>query len=646
MQMLKDFKKRFYISLILTIPVLLLSSTVQKLFRFSINVPGAVYISFIISTIIFIYGGMPFFKGFVSEMKKRTPGMMILITFAISVAYIYSSFVVFIIPGKVFFWELATLIDIMLIGHFIEMKSVMGASAALEELVKLLPSKAHVVRENGILEDIPLENLSKGDIVLVKPGEQIPSDGVVIEGKTSVNESILTGESVPVSKSVGDNVIGGSINQSGSVKVKIEKIGKETYLSQIISLVKSAQNSKSKTQDIANRAAFWLTIIAISVGLITFFSWVFMGKQLTFAIERAVTVMVITCPHALGLAIPLVVAISTSIAAKKGLLIRDRTAFENARNLDMIVFDKTGTLTKGNFVATDIVPISDISEEEILLLSASLERQSEHPIAKGIMDRFEKTGKSVYKVSDFSAIPGKGIKGIVKGKAIKLLSLSAFYKLYNKKIKEADLLNESGKTVVVLVADEKPAGVIALSDEIRDESFKGISELKSMGIKVAMLTGDSAKVAKRVAEALNLDEYFAEVLPADKKNKIDQLKNRGFKVGMVGDGINDAPALVSADVGIAIGAGTNVAIESADIVLVKNSIPDVVSLVKLARRTYTKMKQNLFWAAGYNVFAIPLAAGVLYGYGIILSPAVGAVLMSLSTIIVAANAKLLGLKYS
>jgi len=644
--MLKDFKKRFYISLILTIPVLLLSSTVQKLFRFKINVPGAVYISFIISTIIFIYGGMPFFKGFVSEMKKREPGMMTLITFAISVAYIYSSFVVFIIPGKVFFWELATLIDIMLIGHFIEMKSVMGASAALEELVKLLPSKAHVVREDGVLEDIPLENLSKGDIVLVKPGEQIPSDGVVIEGKTSVNESILTGESVPVSKSVGDNVIGGSINQSGSVKVKIEKIGKETYLSQIISLVKSAQNSKSKTQDIANKAAFWLTIIAISVGLVTFFSWVFMGKQLTFAIERAVTVMVITCPHALGLAIPLVVAISTSIAAKKGLLIRDRTAFENARNLDMIVFDKTGTLTKGNFVATDIVPISDISEEEILLLSASLERQSEHPIAKGIMDRFEKTGKSAYKVSNFSAVPGKGIKGVVNGKAIKLLSLSAFYKLYDKKMKEADLLNESGKTVVVLVVDEKPAGVIALSDEIRDESFKGISELKSMGIKVAMLTGDSAKVAKRVSEALNLDEYFAEVLPADKKNKIDQLKKRGFKVGMVGDGINDAPALVSADVGIAIGAGTNVAIESADIVLVKNSIPDVVSLVKLARRTYTKMKQNLFWAAGYNIFAIPLAAGVLYGYGIILSPAVGAVLMSLSTIIVAANAKLLGLKYS
>ncbi len=644
--MLKDFKKRFYISLILTIPVLLLSSTVQKLFRFNINVPGSIYLSFIISTIIFIYGGTPFFKGFVSEMKKRTPGMMTLITFAISVAYIYSSFVVFIIPGKVFFWELATLIDIMLIGHFIEMKSVMGASAALEELVKLLPSKAHLVRENGTIEDVPLENLSKGDIVLVKPGEQIPSDGIVIEGKTSVNESILTGESVPVSKTTGDSVIGGSINQSGSVKVKIEKIGEETYLSQIISLVKSAQNSKSKTQDIANKAAFWLTIIAISVGLVTFLSWIFIGKQLTFAIERAVTVMVITCPHALGLAIPLVVAISTSIAAKKGLLIRDRTAFENARNLDMIVFDKTGTLTKGNFVATDIVSISDLSEGEILLFAASLERQSEHPIAKGIIDKFKKTGKSVYKVYDFTAIPGKGIKGTINGQSVKLLSLYSLYKLYHEKIREADVLNESGKTVVVLVVNEKPAGVIALSDEIRDESFKGISDLKTMGIKVAMLTGDSAKVAKQVAEVLNLDEYFAEVLPSEKKNKIDQLKSRGFNVGMVGDGINDAPALVSADVGIAIGAGTNVAIESADIVLVKNSISDVVSLVKLARMTYKKMKQNLFWAAGYNIFAIPLAAGVLYSFGIVLSPAVGAVLMSLSTIVVAVNAKLLGLKYS
>ena len=641
MKMLTDFKRRFYVSLVLTIPVLLLSETIQGIFRFKINFPGAIYISFLISSIIFFYGGVPFFKGFVLEMKTRTPGMMTLITLAISIAYIYSIFVVFLLPGKVFFWELATLIDIMLIGHFIEMKSVMGASAALKELARLLPSTAHLVKGDGTIVDIPITRLSVGDVVLVKPGEAIPSDGIVVNGESAVSESLLTGESAPVNKKIGSTVIGGSVNQVGAIKVRIERLGKDTYLSQIMSLVKSAQESKSRTQDIGNRAAFWLTLIAITVGFTTLFSWLILGKSVIFALERAVTVMVITCPHALGLAVPLVVAISTSIGAKNGLLIRDRSAFENARNLGIIVFDKTGTLTKGNFTVSKITTIDDTSERDIISIAASVEKNSEHPIARGILEKAKKLNSDIYPVSYFEAIPGKGTKATIQGKIVELLSSIAFFNLYGKDEAIKKQVYE-GKTNVIVVVSNKPVGVITLSDEIREEAFSAIKQLRNMGIKTAMLTGDNAKVAKWVAEELGLDDYFAEVLPDEKESKIKELRKKGLKVGMVGDGINDAPALVSANVGIAIGAGTNVAIESADIVLVKDNILDVVSLIKLARATYRKIKQNLFWAVGYNAFAIPLAAGVLYSYGFLLSPATGAVLMSISTIVVAINAKLLG----
>lgn len=641
MKMLTDFKRRFYVSLVLTIPVLLLSETIQGIFRFKINFPGAIYISFLISSVIFFYGGVPFFKGFVSEMKTKIPGMMTLITLAISIAYVYSVFVVFLLPGKVFFWELATLIDIMLIGHFIEMKSVMGASAALKELARLLPSTAHLVKGDGTIVDRPITQLSVGDVVLVKPGEAIPSDGIVVNGESAVSESLLTGESAPVNKKIGSTVIGGSVNQVGAIKVRIEKLGKDTYLSQIMSLVKSAQESKSRTQDIANRAAFWLTLIAITVGFTTLFSWLILGKPVIFALERAVTVMVITCPHALGLAVPLVVAISTSIGAKNGLLIRDRSAFENARNLDIIVFDKTGTLTKGNFTVSKIATIDDISEKDVISIAASVEKNSEHPIAQGILEKAKKLNGDIYSVSNFKAIPGKGIKATVQGKIVELLSSIAFFNSYGKDESIKKQVSE-GKTNVIVVVSNKPIGVITLSDEIREEAFSAIKQLRNMGIKTAMLTGDNAKVAKWVAEELGLDDYFAEVLPDEKENKIKELRKKGLKVGMVGDGINDAPALVSANVGIAIGAGTNVAIESADIVLVKDNILDVVSLIKLARATYRKIKQNLFWAVGYNAFAIPFAAGVLYSYGFLLSPAAGAVLMSISTIVVAINAKLLG----
>ncbi len=641
MKMLTDFKRRFYVSLVLTVPVLLLSETIQGIFRFKISFPGAIYISFLISSLIFFYGGVPFFKGFVSEMKTKTPGMMTLITLAISIAYIYSVFVVFLLPGKVFFWELATLIDIMLIGHFIEMKSVMGASAALKELARLLPSTAHLVKGDGTIVDKSITELSVGDVVLVKPGETIPSDGIVINGESAVNESLLTGESAPVNKKIGSVVIGGSVNQVGAIKVRIEKLGKDTYLSQIMSLVKSAQESKSRTQDIANRAAFWLTLIAITVGFTTLFSWLVLGKTVIFALERAVTVMVITCPHALGLAVPLVVAISTSIGAKSGLLIRDRSAFENARNLDIIVFDKTGTLTKGNFAVSKVTAIDGIPQRNVISIAASVENNSEHPIAKGILEKAKKLNADTYPVSDFEAIPGKGIKATVQGKIVELLSPIAFFKSYRKNETIEKLISE-GKTNAIVVVSNEPVGVITLSDEIRQEAFSAVKQLRNMGIKTAMLTGDNAKVAKWVAEELGLDDYFAEVLPNEKENKIKELRKKGLKVGMVGDGINDAPALVSANVGIAIGAGTNVAIESADIVLVKDNILDVVSLIKLARATYRKIKQNLFWAVGYNAFAIPLAAGVLYSYGFLLSPAAGAVLMSMSTVIVAINAKLLG----
>ncbi len=644
--MVADFRRRFWISLILTIPVLALAPLIQQVlgveeaWRF----PGDRFVQFGFASVIFFYGGWPFLKGIHAELGRKQPGMMTLIAFAISVAYGYSSLVVFGLQGQVFFWELATLIDIMLLGHWIEMRSVMGASRALEELVKLMPSEAHRLREDGSTEEVPVSELVKGDRVLVKPGEKIPTDGVVVEGRTSINEAMLTGESKSVEKGEGDKVIGGSINGESAIAFGVEKTGEETYLSQVIQLVRQAQESRSRSQDLANRAALWLTLIALSAGGITLAVWLIAGKDFNFALERMVTVMVITCPHALGLAVPLVVAVSTALSARNGLLIRDRSAFERARLLQAVVFDKTGTLTEGRFGVTDIVSLGDDGEDELLRIAASLESQSEHPIAAGVVRGAQEKGISFPAPRDFRAIPGKGAQAIVDGKQIKVVS-PGYLKQHGLRIDDSRIeeLAAEGKTVVFLLVNDQVKGAIALADIIRPESRQALGALKEMGIQVMMLTGDSSAVASWVARELRLDDFFAEVLPGEKAAKLKEIKARGLTVAMTGDGVNDAPALVEADVGIAIGAGTDVAIESADVILVQSDPRDVVSIVKLARATYRKMVQNLIWATGYNVVAIPLAAGVLYQQGIVLSPATGAILMSLSTVIVAINARLLRL---
>jgi len=643
--MVADFRRRFWVSLVLTVPVLALAPLIQRFLGVEgiIDFPGASYVQFAFATAVYFYGGWPFLKGFISEIGKAKPGMMTLIALAISVAYVYSSAVVFGLAGEVFFWELATLIDIMLLGHWIEMRSVMGASRALEKLVELLPAEAHRLRDDDSLEDVPVTELEPGDRVLVKPGEKVPTDGAIVEGRTSMNEAMLTGESKPVEKGEGDEVIAGAINGEASVTLEVQKTGEDTYLSQVVEMVRRAQETRSRTQDLANRAALWLTIIAISVGAVTLAVWLAAGRDFNFALGRMVTVMVITCPHALGLAIPLVVAVSTGLSAKRGLLIRDRSAFERARDLDAIVFDKTGTLTEGKFGVTDVVRLDDLGEDEMLRLAATLESQSEHPIAAGVVRGAEEREVSYGSPKEFHAIPGKGAEATVDGRNVKVVSPGY---LRENGIEVADdridELAAQGKTVVYVLLDDDVAGAIALADIIRDESREALRRLREIGIQVMMLTGDSRAVARWVADELELDDYFAEVLPDEKADKIREVKERGLTVAMTGDGVNDAPALVEADVGIAIGAGTDVAVESADIVLVRSDPRDVTSLVELARKTYGKMVQNLWWATGYNVVAIPLAAGVLYSAGIVLSPAAGAVLMSASTVIVAVNARLLG----
>lgn len=638
--MLADFKKRFIISMVLTIPVLLLSPAIQAFLGLEIPLPGSEYILFLLSAVVYFYGGYPFLKGSVDEIMRKAPGMMTLIAVAISVAFLYSSAVVFGLAGKMFFWELVTLIDIMLLGHWLEMRSVMGASRALEELVKIMPSEAHLLKGEEVT-DVRVDELGIGDRVLVKPGEKVPVDGHVIKGETSVNEAMLTGESLPVSKSEGDKVIGGSVNGQGSVQVEVEKTGKDTYLNQVIDLVRNAQESRSRTQDLANRAALVLTIIALSVGTLTLAAWLYFGSEFVFALERAVTVMVITCPHALGLAIPLVVAVSTSLAANSGLLIRDRQAFERARNVQAIVFDKTGTLTQGKFGVTDIVQLTDMDKNEVLGLAASLESKSAHPIAVGMLESAREKGLEIREPEEFNSMPGKGIEGLVDGRKLKVVSPG--YLRENDITVTSDEVRgveEQGRTVVFLLENDMPVGALGLADIVRKESKEAIARLRSMEIKCMMLTGDNEFVARQVAGELGLDEYFAGVLPHQKAERIKGVQQE-YVVAMVGDGVNDAPALVQADVGIAIGAGTDVAVESADIVLVKNDPGNVADVIELSRKTYSKMFQNLLWATGYNAFAIPLAAGVLYGYGILLSPAAGALLMSLSTVIVAINAKTL-----
>lgn len=640
--MVADFRKRFWISILFTLPILVLSPMIQTFLgvREDIRFPGDIYLLFILASIVFFYGGWPFLKGLADELGKRQPGMMTLIAVATTTAYTYSAAVVFGLSGKIFFWELATLVDIMLLGHWIEMKSIMGASRALEELAKLMPSEAHKVMPDGNIQDVPLSELHTGDKVIVKPGEKLPVDGEVLEGLSSVNEAMLTGESKPISKKEGNEVIGGSINGEGSLTVEVKKTGEQSFLSQMVQLVREAQQTKSRTQDLANSAAFWLTIIALSAGALTFFVWLaVVNKDVAFALERTVTVMVIACPHALGLAVPLVVAVSTSLAAGNGLLIRNRVAFEKARKIQAVIFDKTGTLTQGKFGITDTIAFSDgVGKDELIKIAASVEARSEHPIAKGIASSV----KEVYPVEEFKAITGKGAQGVVNGKHVMVVSPGYLEEQgIDVDAEKINPLAEQGKTVVFVVIEGEPKGAIALADIIRPESRKAIAILRDMGIRCMMLTGDGRQVARWVSQEIGLDEFFAEVLPQDKASKIKEVQSRGLTVAMTGDGINDAPALAQADIGIAIGAGTDVAVETADIVLVKSNPLDAVAILGLSRATYSKMVQNLVWATGYNAFAIPLAAGVFYQSGILLNPATGALLMSLSTVIVAINARLL-----
>ncbi|KRG13954.1 ATPase [Virgibacillus soli] len=641
--MVEDFKKRFYISLIITIPILILSPMIQMFLGVNWRFTGDMYILFALSTIVFFYGGWPFLTGAKDEIKDKSPGMMTLISLAIVVAYVYSSAAAFGLVGEDFFWELATLIDIMLLGHWIEMRSVMGASRALEELAKLMPSEASVIDENGDVKVVNITDLRQGDHVLVRPGEKVPVDGEIIDGKSTIDESMLTGESVPIDKGIGDEAIGGSVNGEGSLTISIKKTGEGTYLSQVIKLVKEAQESKSKAQDLANRAAKWLFYGALFAGLLTFIIWIALGYPVSFAIVRMVTVLIIACPHALGLAAPLVVAVSTAIAAKNGLLIRNRASFENARFIEAVVFDKTGTLTRGEFGVTNIASSSPFTEEEVLALAAAVESHSEHPIARGILKSTEKRQLSILPVRNFQSLTGKGLQGEVDGKEVMVVS-PGYVRSENLSFNE-ESLNEwsaEGKTVVFTLVNGKIAGMIALADIIRDTASEAINKLKEINIKSIMLTGDNAKVAQYVGAKLGIDEVFAEVLPHEKSDKIVHIQtNEGLRTAMTGDGVNDAPALAKADLGIAIGTGTDVAIETADVVLVKSNPMDVLNIIKLSKATYRKMVQNLWWAAGYNIFAIPLAAGIFYPMGIVLSPAVGAILMSLSTVIVAINAKLL-----
>ncbi|ARD47538.1 heavy metal translocating P-type ATPase [Sporosarcina sp. P33] len=643
--MVEDFKRRFYISLIVTIPILILSPMIQMFLNVDWRFTGDMYILFALSSFVFFYGGWPFLVGAKDELKSRNPGMMTLITLAITVAYVYSTAAVFGYAENDFFWELATLVDIMLLGHWIEMRSVMGASKALEELAKLMPSEAHLIDADGNIKEVDVTELKQGDHVLVKPGEKVPVDGTILEGKSTIDESMLTGESVPVEKEAGLEAIGGSINGEGSLVISVMKTGSETYLSQVITLVKEAQESKSRAQDLANRAAKWLFYGALAAGLITFIIWISLGYSVSFAMERMVTVLIIACPHALGLAAPLVVAVSTSIAAKNGLLIRNRAAFEGARNIEAIVFDKTGTLTKGEFGVTNIFTFGDFSEENVISYAAAVEAQSQHPLAKGVTRKAEEMNLPLQRVENFQSLTGKGLEGTVDGKHVMVVSPGYVRELnltFDKV--QFDQWSSEGKTVVFTLIDKKLAGIIALADIVRETAIDAVNQLKEMNVKSIMLTGDNEKVAHYVGAQLGMEEIFAEVLPHQKSEKIEHIQQvEHLRAAMTGDGVNDAPALAKADLGIAVGAGTDVAIETADVVLVKSNPLDVVNIIKLSRATYRKMTQNLWWAAGYNIAAIPLAAGVLYPIGIVLSPAVGAILMSLSTVIVAINARLLKL---
>ncbi|MFA7744013.1 heavy metal translocating P-type ATPase [Salinicoccus roseus] len=640
--MVTEFRNKFFIILIFTVPIMLLSPMIQEFMGVEWRFTGDLYILAALSTFVYFYGGWPFLKGAVDELKGGEPGMMTLIGMAISIAFFYSVAVVFGFDGEQIFWELATLVLIMLLGHWIEMRSINNASKALESLASLMPDTAYRISRDGSTEEVPVDEIKAGDHVLVRPGDKMPLDGKVIKGKSQVDESMLTGESVPVVKSVGDEVIGGSINREGSLTVEIEKLMDASYLNQVIEMVKDSQKTKSRTQDVTNKAAKWLFYIALAAGIITFIVWLAIGSTVDTAIQRMVTVMVITCPHALGLAAPLVISVSTALSAKHGLLIRNRPQFEQARNINAVIFDKTGTLTEGAFGVTDMETFSSMDEDAVLSYAATVENHSEHPIATGIVDEASARNLELHEMSDFNSITGVGIEGKIEGRNVKVVS-PGYVAEHDINFDDARFneWSRQGKTVVFLVVDEKLSGAIALADKIKESAKETVAELHKRNIKAIMLTGDNRKVADHVAEQIGIDEVYAEVLPDQKADKVAEIQERGLVVAMTGDGINDAPALTRADVGIAVGAGTDIAMDSADIVLVDSNPKDILAIFSLSKKTYNKLVQNLIWATGYNIFAIPLAAGVLAPWGIILSPAVGAILMSLSTIIVAINAQLL-----
>ncbi|MFC7223406.1 copper-translocating P-type ATPase [Halalkalicoccus sp. GCM10025322] len=639
------FRRRFFVSLVLSLPVLLYSETLQEWLGFSVpTFPGSVWIGPVFAVIVFAYGGVPFLRMAVPEVRSREPGMMTLISMAITVAFVYSLATV-LFPGRMaFFWELVTLIDVMLLGHWIEMRSVRRASGALDELARLMPDTAERITD-GETEEVPANELEAGDLVLVRPGASVPADGVVEEGESDVNESMITGESRPVSKEPSDEVIGGTINGDGSLRVRITATGDETALAGIMRLVEEAQGSKSRTQVLADRAAGWLFYVAVASAGITAVAWAIATASGATVIERAVTVLVISCPHALGLAIPLVVAINTSLAARNGMLVRDRIAMERARELDTVIFDKTGTLTEGEQGVVDVATVDGLTEEDALSLAAAVEGDSEHMIAKAIREAASGRGGTARNVTGFETLKGRGVRATVDGETVHVGGpnlLSQFDGDVPSSLAEfARQAGENARTVVYLVREGEPVAAFALADVVREESYRVVEALHELDVEVAMLTGDSEDVARAVADELGIDTVFAEILPEDKDGKVSELQAQGKLVAMVGDGVNDAPALTRADIGIAIGSGTDVAVQSADVVLVRNNPLDVVRLVKLSRASYRKMQENLVWAAGYNVFAIPLAAGVLAPIGVVLSPAVGALLMSLSTVIVAVNAQFL-----
>lgn len=640
-----DFQRRFWICLLLTVPILAYSPLVQDWLRFSPpSFPGSQFVPLVLATAVYAYGGGVFLQGARSELAALTPGMMTLVSLAISVAYAYSVASEFVMTGTALYWEMATLVDVMLLGHWVELRAVGRARGAVAELAKLLPDRAERV-EHDAVQIVPITALKSGDLVLVRPGGRVPADGKVEDGHSSIDEAMLTGESRPVSKGPGDRVIAGTVNGEGSLRVRVTGVGSDTALARIMRIVEQAQMSRSRAQALADRAAYWLTLVAIGAGAMTFLAWSLFAGSPGFGLERTVTVLVIACPHALGLAIPLVIAISTTLAAHNGLLVRERLALEQARNLDLVVFDKTGTLTRGQQGVVGVVAVEGLSDDEALALAAAVEGDSEHAIARGIRAEARPRGVRIPTATAFQALPGRGAKAQVGKQAVMvggLRLLDSQGETVPKVIAAAaQNWSQEGKTVVYVLVGGQIKAAIALADVIRDESRAAVAELKRMGIQVAMLTGDSKAVANWVARELGIEEYFAEVLPEHKADKIRELRQRGQRVAMVGDGINDAPALLTADVGIAIGAGTDVAIESAGIVLIKNDPRDVVRVVRLSRASYRKMVENLAWATGYNVVAIPLAAGILAPIGITLAPAVGALLMSASTVVVAINAQTL-----